>query len=389
MMNSEKYTLQKIVRLILLSLYDRTGKPETEELQKWQKEHKNNQHFYQKISSPSYLEQGLQEYSQYDSRHAWEQMKLQIQNRKKRFIRRLLPYAAIVILLISTVILTRFQYPAKSPEPQITTTKLIRPGSSKAQLILSDGQQIELEAGNGRLCRPIEGENFLNDGKLLDYRQQPFTKENVTLHTLRTPRGGEYQLVLSDGTRIWMNADSELVYPEHFTGPRRKVELKGEAYFEVAQNTECPFHVVVGDMEVKVLGTSFNISAYPNAKRQTTLAEGSVTVHWQQQEMLIRPGQQVTESNEGLQVKQVNVANYTGWKDRRFIYENQNLGEVLKELERWYDVEIITADQTIGTLHLTANLPKYENIDKVLNIIEYAACVKFEIKNRKIIIRRD
>ncbi len=126
-MNSEKYTLQKIVRLILLSLYDKTGKPETEELQKWQKEHKNNQHFYQKISSPSYLEQGLQEYSQYDSRHAWEQMKLQIQNRKKRFIRRLLPYAAIVILLISTVILTRFQYPAKSPEPQITTTNLSAP----------------------------------------------------------------------------------------------------------------------------------------------------------------------------------------------------------------------------------------------------------------------
>lgn len=382
-----KPTFQRVARLILLSLYGKAEEPQMQELQKWLKEDKDNQQFYEDVLSHSYLEKGLQEYMQYDSHDAWEQMKLKMYPKRRQLIKRLLPYAAAIVVLIGILMLTHPESPVESFIPEVATAPTIPPGSSKAQLLLSDGQQIELEDESNR--RQITGEHFLNDGKTLDYRQESPVSDSVKLHTLRIPRGGEYRIVLSDGTRIWMNAESELVYPAHFTGNQRKVTLKGEAYFEVARNTDCPFYVTIGDMVVKVLGTSFNVSAYPGDKRHTTLVEGSVAVTWHQQEVTVRPGQQAIESNEGLQVKKVNVMNYVGWKERRFIYKEQNLSEVLKELERWYDVQFLMTDTTIGHLHLTANLPKYENIDKVLEVISYAACVKFEIKERTVTIRRD
>ena len=184
-------------------------------------------------------------------------------------------------------------------------------------------------------------------------------------------------------------AASELMYPDHFSADQRKVVLKGEAYFEVTKDVKRPFSVVLGDMEVKVLGTSFNVSAYPGVKRQTTLIEGQVAVNWHRQQVVIRPGQQAVETDEGLRVASVNVMNYVGWKEHRFVYENKLLGEVLEDLERWYDVEVFVMHDEIRNLHLTANLPKYENMDKVLEIIEYAACVKFEVKGRTVVVRRD
>ena len=384
-----KPAFQRIARLILLSLYGKAEDMQIQELQEWLQKDKDNQHFYENILSHSYLEKGLQEYMQYDSRDAWEQMKLKMQPKRKPLIKRLLPYAAAIAILITAIMLVHPGNPVESSALEIATAPIIRPGSSKAQLVLSDGQQIELENENNRLCRQIEGEHFLNDGKSLDYRQQASAPDSARLDTLRIPRGGEYRIVLSDGTRVWMNAESELTYPAHFTGKQRSVTLKGEAYFEVARNTDNPFYVTIGDMEVKVLGTSFNVSAYPGEKRHTTLVEGNVAVTWQQQEVSVQPGQQAIEDEKGLQVKKVNVMNYIGWKERRFVYKEQNLSEVLKELERWYDVQFLMVDKAIGHLHLTANLPKYENIDKVLEIISYAACLKVEIKDRTVLIRQD
>ena len=142
-------------------------------------------------------------------------------------------------------------------------------------------------------------------------------------------------------------------------------------------------------MDVEVVGTSFNITAYPNSRRQTTLVDGCVTINWNQQQVTLYPGQQATENIQELQVREVNVANYVGWIDRRFVFKDKLLGEVLEDLERWYDVEIFVTDDKIRNLHFTANFQKYENMDKVLEIIEYAACVKFEVKGRTVVVRRD
>ena len=179
-------------------------------------------------------------------------------------------------------------------------------------------------------------------------------------------------------------------YPQKFRAENRQVELTGQGYFEVTKNPEKPFIVKVNPAySVEVLGTTFNVSAYPGVKRQTTLIEGQVAVNWHRQQVVIRPGQQAAETDEGLRVASVNVMNYVGWKEHRFVYENKLLGEVLEDLERWYDVEVFVMHDEIRNLHLTANLPRYENMDKVLEIIEYAAGVKFEGKGRTVVVRRD
>lgn len=386
-MDSNKHTFQEIARLILLNRYGKAEKWQMIELEEWLKESEENRNFYTKVLSHSYLEEGLEEYIQYDADDAWKQLKIKMHPRKRRFFVRLLPYAALLACIIGLTVLWQTQ-DSESVQRGMTTVAIL-PGSSKAQLVLSNGRQIELEAKNDRLCRRVEGENFENTGELLDYRRQGSTENAVQIHTLRIPRGGEYQIILSDSTRVWVNADSELQYPDHFMGDKRKVVLKGEAYFEVAKDTSHPFYVEVGDMNVKVLGTSFNISAYPNSKRQTTLVEGCVTINWNQQQVMLHPGQQATENIRELQVREVNVANYVGWIDRRFVFKDKLLGEVLEDLERWYDVEIFVTDDKIRNLHFTANFQKYENMDKVLKIIEYAACVKFEIKDRMLVVRLD
>ena len=386
-MDSHKYTYQEIARLILLNRYGKAEKSQMIELEAWLKESEENRDFYTKVLSHSYVEEGLEEYIQYDADDAWKQLKAKIRPRKRRFFVRLLPYAAIFAGIIGLTVLWQTQ--DSEPVQREMTTVAILPGSPKAQLVLSNGRQIELEAKNDKLCRRVEGENFENTGELLDYRRRGSAENAMQIHTLRIPRGGEYQIILSDSTRVWVNADSELQYPDHFMGDERKVVLKGEAYFEVAKDTLRPFYVEIGDMSVKVLGTSFNISAYPNSKRQTTLVGGCVMINWNKQQVTLHPGQQATETTRELQVREVNVENYVGWIDRRFVFKDKLLGEVLEDLERWYDVEIFVTNDKIRNLHFTANFQKYENIDKVLKIIEYAACVKFEIKDRMLVVRLD
>ena len=229
-MDSNKHTFQEIARLILLNRYGKAEKSQIIELQKWLKESEENRNFYNKVLSRSYLEEGLEEYMQYDADDAWKQLKTKMHPRKKQFFVRSLPYAAIVAVIVGLTVWFQDRNSKQDAELQNVVTNVILPGSPKAQLVLSDGRQIELEAKGKGLCRRVEGENFENNGQLLDYRQRKFVENTVQVHTLRIPRGGEYQIILSDSTRVWVNADSELQYPDRFTGEQRKVVLKGEAY---------------------------------------------------------------------------------------------------------------------------------------------------------------
>lgn len=386
-MTSKKYTPQEIACLILACRQNQADAEQWEKLQEWLEESEENLKFYNYLKSRIYREDRLKEYMHYNSRQDWKQVKVKISFRKRRRILRVLPYAAMITLILGLGLIALYNKLHRS-QPLLTEKQEIAPGSSRAQLILANGEKIELEAAGDTLCREVDGQTFVNDGKQLAYEVGKRGRM-AQLHTLKIPRGGEYKVILADGTKVWLNAESELSYPDAFTQDIRKVMLSGEAYFEVVKDTARPFYVQAGDMEVKVLGTSFNLSAYPGDRRQTTLVEGRVAVELKQQHVVIAPGQQVTETPEGLKISRVNVGNYVAWKERRFVYENKLLGEVLEDLRRWYDVEVFIANDKIRDLHLTANLPKYENMEKVLEIIEYAACVKFEVKGRTVVVRLD
>lgn len=376
---------QEIARLINTSIHSTATHEQLTQLESWLNKNESNRKFYEQLQNQHYRLIRLQEFSQYDSHKDWFKIRATIHRKKRSRLLHLLPYAALVILALGIGGIVLYQ-PTTSPYIGLPLSQQTYPETFKARLILEDGQTIELE--NTVPLKSIKGERFINNGQLLTY-QLADTSKKVRWHILQVPRGGEYRIILADGTKVWLNADSELRYPDRFDDYERKVELTGEAYFEVSKDARHPFHVITQAMEIKVLGTSFNVSAYTNETLHTTLVEGKVAINAANREIEIYPGQQASLNQGKLSVHEVKVNNYIGWKEQRFIYEDKLLGEVIRDLERWYDVKIDPADSDIINLHFTANLPKYARIDQVAEIIEYAACVKFEIKDNKIIVRKD
>ena len=313
-------------------------------------------------------------------------MNMAYKKRNQRLWVKVMSYAAMLVIPVIVGVL----FWSRQPEIEAVDYGIgpIEHGVRKATLVLNDGKVLSLDTSR-MFLKEINGVSVHTSDQALVYVDSLQDEDVQLQNRLITPKGGEYTIMLADGTKVWVNANTEIRYPVKFSGNERRVYLEGEAYFEVAKDSLRPFYVEVGDMNVKVLGTSFNISAYPNSKRQTSLVDGCVTINWNQQQVTLHPGQQATETTRELQVRQVNVSNYVGWIDRRFVFKDKRLGEILEDLERWYDVEVFVTDDKIRDLHLTANFQKYEKIDKVLEIIEYAACVKFEIKDRMIIVRLD
>lgn len=386
-MKNHTHTPSDIARFILLCLYGEINPQEQQELEKWLNLSEKNRKFYKKIKSDSYWATHGKEYASYNATEDWKKVAKRLKSCIP-FYRHWITYAAILVLALGIGILATFYEQQKDKQQNPMVTEMILPGFHQARLLLDNGQEIDLKANDSVQHQQIQRKDFTNDGKTLSYHKE--CKEQIEKwHTLRTPRGGEYKVVLSDGTQIWLNAETELTYPTHFIGKERKVLLKGEAYFEVAPDSLRPFYVETSEMAISVLGTSFDVTAYPESITRTTLVEGCVAVSSGEQYLKITPGQQAIKHQGNIKIKRVNPNAYIAWKDKRFVYEDRLLEEVLNDLERWYNIDIEVIDKEILHLHLTANLPKYENMDQVLEIIKYAICIHFEIVGRTVIIRKD
>lgn len=379
------YSAKEIAHLIIICHQGTANSKEREALKVWLSESEANRGFYERVTGSSYCRAAFQEYAVYDSLEAWGNVKPRICPKQRSYFRRLYPYAALLCLALGIAGMIIFQS-RPSDQPLTVLSTDIVPGKAMARLVLENGRIVNLETTEEHVLQNVEGEHFVNDGKKLVYQEQQ-GGDDSKMHVLQVPRRGEYHLVLADGTRVWLNAESELRYPDHFTGLQRQVELTGEAYFEVAKDSARPFYVVTDEMKIKVTGTSFNVRTYPGESRQATLAEGRIAVEHQGVWRGIHPGEQVVITSKGMEINPVKVRNYTGWKEQRFVYSGKLLEEIFRDLERWYDVEIVTDEMEVGQIQLTADLPKYENMDKVLEIIECAACIKFETKGRTLVVR--
>lgn len=209
-------------------------------------------------------------------------------------------------------------------------------------------------------------------------------------HTLRIPKGGEYKIVLDDGTEIWLNSASELKYPAHFVGNERRVQLTGEAYFQVARNEAAPFIVETRDMDVKVLGTSFNVSVYEDEEScHATLVEGRVEVNDKVngEKVVLTPGKQALLRGGEMTVREVNTKLYTLWRLDRFTFASEDMEGVIRKLSRWYNVDFFFANSSMKQKRFTGSLPKYADISQVLKMIEMTTDIKFEIKEHTIMIQ--
>jgi transmembrane sensor len=271
----------------------------------------------------------------------------------------------------------------------------VQPGASKAILTLGNGSQIVLDdASSGMLAKQGNAQVIKgNDGELI-YKETGESVDEVLYNTVSTQRGGEYKLVLPDGSAVWLNAISSIRYPTAFTGKERVVEITGEAYFEVTKDASRPFRVQVNahgesrDMEVTVFGTDFNINSYTDELAlKTTLLNGSIEVIKGSSSAVLKPGQQTIVMNDG-KIKIVNDANLAeavAWKEGRFEFYDADLKTILRQVMRWYDVEV-EYQGTLSDRYFTATISRHKTLSGLLNILKQSD-VDITLEGKKLIVK--
>jgi transmembrane sensor len=280
----------------------------------------------------------------------------------------------------------------------------IAPGGNKAMLTLANGSTIVLDsAHDGTLAQQGSTKIIKLDGGALAYRAAAGSKGQTTeqtteqtgFNTIATPRGGQYRIILPDGSKVWLNAASSLRFPAAFTGNERTVELTGEAYFEIAKNAEKPFHVKVPSggtagesMDVEVLGTSFNVMAYTNEEKiHTTLLEGKVKVKQGAMAENLSPGRQaiVDQNTSAIEVADANIEQAVAWKDGLFRFKETDIRELMRQVERWYDVDVVYRTDR-GDQDFTGVVSRNKNVSTLLQMLELTGTVHFKIEGKRIIV---
>ena len=272
---------------------------------------------------------------------------------------------------------------------QITHASKIVPGGDKAILTLSNGRAIVLDsAQNGMLANQGGVHIYKSKNGQVIYdisKYKAGATGELVYNTISTPRGGQYQVMLPDGSRVWLNAASSLKFPASFTGKQRAVMLEGEAYFEVAKDKVHPFKVSVNNMEVEVLGTHFNIMGYKDeAATATTLLEGSVKITKDKAIQMIVPGQQALVG-QSITVKNVNVEEAVEWKNGNFNFAHEKLESIMRKIARWYDVDVDYEAKTTSATFV-GTIPRSQNITEVLKYLELTGLVHFKTTERRITV---
>lgn len=306
--------------------------------------------------------------------------------------------AAAIIIIISVGTLFYKDYLKKSEAKHAVSEAKndISPGGNIATLTLADGRKISLtDAKNGHLAEQSGIKiSKTADGQLVyNIANNENSSQSLSYNTIETPAGGQYQVILPDGSKVWLNSASSLRYPVRFTGNERKVEISGEAYFEVAHNNKMPFRVINSNQTVEVLGTHFNIMAYPDeSSTNTTLLEGSVKIIKENKSKIISPGQQTRVKNGNIDVASVDVTQAIAWKEGYFMFKNEDIQSIMRQISRWYNLEVKYEGQ-IPERVFGAKISRARNVSEVLEILESTGSIHFKIipgdaqgKERRIIV---
>lgn len=372
-----------IQTLIIHYLEGQASAEELQALEKWISQSDENFVLFQEFRQYWSLTGGNR---RFDVEVAWKEVNGRLQKTARRFPfgLRITGWAAAVVLLIS---LGFYFYRLYTPASiEVVADSSIGPGSNKAILVLGSNERVEL---NDRLqeewkdaCGVVK-----KQGNTLVYEGESSGVEEE-FNRLITPRGGEYTVILSDGTKVWLNAESELRYPVHFNGQERKVYLKGEAYFSVTKQEDHTFVVCSDNTCIKVLGTEFNVRRYEEEYMEATLVKGSVVVVRENgEESRLIPGQQAIVRKEGTEVREVETILYTAWKDGYFVYRDKTLDDILKELSRWYDFTYFYQNSTLEQLTLTAKLRKFDRVEKIFEVLSETGEVEFTTQGKTVIVK--
>lgn len=370
-------------------------------LDDWLDERPDNRKFIEELEDTQHLRQKLQVFHEADRERLWTLIQSKLPNggiahteRPLRRLGRWLPYAAA--LFIGAITVTWYflrEQPSQGPQVVNLQAADVPPGGNRAMLTLADGRTITLdEARDGIVIG--SGEITYKDGNpLAEVAGKGAKQAEVPLLALSTPKGGTYQITLPDGTQVWLNAASTLKYPSRFDGKERVVQLEGEAYFDVSsqvdQGIKMPFKVISFGQVVEVLGTQFNVSAYPDENEtKTTLVGGSVRVTSitdGSTSVIIKPGQQSIRHGETIDVQTVDVQQYIGWKDGLFCFHQTPFDDMIRQVARWYDIEVSYQGE-IPQETFTGKMQRELTLATMLNLLDISDA-KIRLEDHRLVIQ--
>lgn len=322
----------------------------------------------------------------------WKQVQSRMNKNSRYQVKRYLKYAAIIVAFVlagGTWWMVK-ENPEEIISVELSETSMLSPGTPKAYILFSSGQRMDLTTTEHDTMIMEKGMQVRvgSSGKIsyVPGDSGSILKQEIVYNTIVVPRGGEYKLELADGTLVWLNSDSELRYPVKFAGSQRDVWLKGEGYFEVSKNPEKPFRVVVDDMIVKVLGTSFNINAYKDRGNiLTTLVSGKVDIQDMSGKSLVvmSPNQQVDFRHGKISsVQEVDITRFVSWIDGKFYFNDMTLENIMSQLQRWYDIEVFFVDEELKSYPFTGVIRRDFTAGQIFEIIEKTTRVKFNVRGK-------
>ena len=340
---------------------------------------------YDQLSDDRFIEMKFREFDGYEYKPAFEKL---IRYHRRSIVRKWIAWStsvAAVIIFVLLFVYSNFQSTNNQCTPLAFQERIILPGSKSAVLKLADGRVVTMGEQPLEIVTDKGGVVKYDKGQLSYSSEEPFAEE--LFNELEVPRGGECQVLLDDGTKVWLNADSRLKYPIVFNGVERKVILSGEAYFEVKKNAR-PFIVSTDAGDIIVLGTAFGIRAYPEEVDYTTLVSGKVSFQSKNnQKIILSPGEQIVVHASGeVEKREVNVEEYIGWKSGLFVFKNKTLETIMNMFERWYNVEVIFQNDELRSLKFTGDLERYDSINTFLHLLERLNEMKYEIKGNTILL---
>ena len=383
---------KKYIRIAELIYKDKIGEltgQEKQELLGWLEESDFNRQIFDELAKGSSLSRSYAEYRNVHREQVWNKIEKQIAPQRPRLSLRWIGYAASVMIL---VVAGWFAFQMSDNKDSVQEGKKvarITPGTQKAILHLDNGEQVVLVDNNTVIVEDSLSGKIEQVDKTLVYQTESTVKDE-RLNVLEIPNGGEFQVTLADGSRVWLNAGTKLTYPIAFVGKERLVRLDGEGYFEVERDESKPFIVEINGMEVKVLGTSFNLRSFTADNRSTaTLVSGKIEVKTPTQRIELLPNQQadLLVGENKLDVREVDAVAYGAWTKGRFVFRRERLETILDDVSRWYNVTVFYEQSRVKDILFSGIVERYADISETLEMLEKTGKVNFIVDEQKIIVR--
>ena len=377
----------KIADIIFAYIKGTITESELEELNKWVEATEEHRELFQQIITSVSYQNKETVYRRFDPYYDFERLRGAIRERK-RSMWKYIAAAAVIVLPLLVTLLLQLEQEGIFPEERMREISLL-PGKSMATLTLSDGSSKLLSPENFDL---MDGsKRIVNDPGGLSYQVEDTSECMETAYNeITVPRGGEYKVTLDDGTRIWVNSESYIRFPVVFHGDERRIWVSGEVFLEVTKDSERPFVVNTEKLDIKVLGTQFNVRAYPDEKCiQTTLVEGRVQVDNSLGKVaVLAPSEQLlyNAQNGKHEVREVDTELYVSWKDGVYVFVSQRLEDIMLLISKWYDVDVFYQNSTVKDIIFSGRLKRYENAETLLRVFERLGGVKFSVQGKTVIV---